>query len=700
MFDYKIDTELLPNVYVTWTSTKNGRFNKRYWLNCATGEKKETAEEWMYYPNEGAISSYGWQTDNHIGIGYRTVNNPAVWVKSGTNVKYAYVKYHKDIDMLEIAAVGVDTTRKPGKHEWTYLGDRFFIDRDKKIVNQDGRSGYRYYIDDTHYAYNGKCLIGIISRMNHRESALNEFKKFIGNEYFTIGNGSCVTITSFWHIQRWYETTQKSRGKGKEQALADMLTSISLSDASSFGEKYPVIEVSVNGRYSRRIRGVTYFERVNDDWSVLRIFNRNDDNTLVEMNRLYVHNNGRLRYVSLGPTGWIPANITRFGYGQYSNFVNLDEASEKCSVVKYAAEAVHGVDPEDFVDRLITTLRFPEIEQMAKLGCKRVANYMMSDLRPKARLKSWLGDYYNEKEKNILRKIGLTKQQLDCYVEQHNNETAYGNYTTRGLREMRRLFGNDLRHIDIESFKKYLKGLSDIEHHFWYSVSSAVEDFHLDGVRFIKNLIRLGEKNAQIYSTVNDAMNVAKRLRHGTRPEIDWYFDSFSDALRVHDALVEIKNRQDAEQRALRDMELAERLKKEEEKRLKVDKERKKYEYEDDKYIIRLPKDSNEIVREGSVQRICIGGYTSRHALGETNLFFLRDKNNPEVPFYAIEMNHDNIVQIHGYCNKWLGNNPDAIPTVIRWLRQHGISCSNEILTCKSTGYGRTREYVAMPVVD
>jgi hypothetical protein len=142
-------------------------------------------------------------------------------------------------------------------------------------------------------------------------------------------------------------------------------------------------------------------------------------------------------------------------------------------------------------------------------------------------------------------------------------------------------------------------------------------------------------------------------------------------------------------------------MKREEEKRKEVDEKRKKYEYEDDSYVIRLPKDSNEIIREGSMQRICIGGYTSRHALGQTNLFFLRRKSNPETPFYAIEMNNtNNIVQIHGYCNKWLGCNPEAIPTVVRWLRKNGIKCNERILTCAATGYGMVNAYVPMPVVD
>jgi hypothetical protein len=192
-----------------------------------------------------------------------------------------------------------------------------------------------------------------------------------------------------------------------------------------------------------------------------------------------------------------------------------------------------------------------------------------------------------------------------------------------------------------------------------------------------------------------------KSLNLGTQPAINWYFNDLSDLTRAHDAITELRRIQDVERRAIWDPNYKERLKKEEERRIKLDKERKKYEYEDDKYIIRLPKDGAEIVSEGSTQHICIGGYVSRHSTGGTNLFFLREKEVESLPFYAIEMdNAKNIVQIHGFGNKWLGNNPEAIPTVIRWLRKNGINCDDKILTCKAKGYGSTNDYVPMPVVD
>lgn len=699
-YSYKIDTKLLPKVWVTWASTKNGEFNKRYWLNCQTGTKKEKPESWMHYENENDMVRHWNRPEGHCGLDWKTMKSKNIWVNSGSNVRYMYVKYHKGIDMLEIAAVGMDTTRAAEIKNWEYLGDRFFIDKDKNIFDQNGNTPSRYYVYEWHDAWNANVLFSTLMRLNYNDDAINEFKKFIGRDYFTIGNGRCVDIDSVWSMQLWYKTSQKPRGKGKEQQLTDMLTAIPLSDASDFAVKYPPKKLSDSDYYRDALRDVAYFERVSDEWSVIREFKRNDENTLTEVCRIYINDNGKTRIVSPSNKDWVPST-QRSHWSEYYNFVNKDEAIEKCNRIKYALESLPETEEYYLIDVLIRTLRFPEIEQLGKLGCSKIVKNIIYSSTPKADIKYNFGEYYNDKEKSILRRIGMTKPQLDVFNKLLDNGKYYDSKYIKGLKMMREAFGKDLSHLDIKSYERYLKGFTHIGDRFWSGIDSYARDIGFDVEKFIRNLIRLGEKREEIYGVVHDALNAYTRLNYGTAPEINWYFDDCSDAVRAHDAIIALKNEQDEERRAMWDMEAAERRKKEEEKRKKVDKERKQYEYEDDEYIIRLPKDSNEIVREGSMQHICIGGYTSRHATGDTNLFFLRKKSEPEFPFYAIEMNKfKNIVQIHGFGNKWLGNDPEAIPTVIRWLRKNGIQCDQKILTCKAKGYGSCNDYVPMPEVD
>lgn len=690
MFDYKIDTTMLPTIWVTWTSTKGGKFNKRYWLNCKTGKKTERPQKWMHYPSENEFERNIYNTKGAIGINWRSRNENNIWVKSGTAVRFAYVKYHKKIDMLEVAVVGVDTTRRAEPHPWKYLGDRYFIRRDKVIVNQNGNTCDRYNLYPYHEAWNANVMFSMLARLNYNDKALDEFKKFIGDDHFSIGNGRCINIEYLYHMQEWYKTKQRAIiAKGNAQQMIDALVEYPLSDMSDLLEKH------FNNENRCRWYRAVCFERINDEWSVLRTFSSKN----IEMSRMYINDNGKTRYAIYNKAqGWIAWNAPTYKYN-YSYLLNKDEGVKKCKRIKYAIDTLSSIDDCYFVNCLYVALRMPEFEQLSKLGGKDVVKDIIMDTYPKAKLKHWAGEYYNEKEKNILRKIGLNKNQLSHYAEVSTGWNSC--YYRDALKEMRKWFGNDLSHIDLVSFKKYLEGLSQIKRNIYGDIRGWAHAYGFEYERFIKNLIRLGEKNVQTYRLLNDTVDAYRYLRNGTRPEINWYFDDYSDLVRVHDAVVALRNAQIEEQRAYWRLSEAERLQKEGEKLKEIDEKRKEYEYEDDTYIIRLPKDLPEIVNEGTSQHICIGGYTSRHAKGETNLFFLREKNDPDKPFYAIEMGNDkHIVQIHGFGNKWLGNDPNAIPTVIRWLRKNGISCSDAILTCTATGYGQRNTYVAMPVVD
>lgn len=75
-----------------------------------------------------------------------------------------------------------------------------------------------------------------------------------------------------------------------------------------------------------------------------------------------------------------------------------------------------------------------------------------------------------------------------------------------------------------------------------------------------------------------------------------------------------------------------------------------KFQYKD--LIIRPANSSEEIIREGKEQIICIGGYVKKYAEGITNLFFIRRIGEEEKPFFAVEINKDfKVVQVRGKRN-------------------------------------------------
>ena len=78
-----------------------------------------------------------------------------------------------------------------------------------------------------------------------------------------------------------------------------------------------------------------------------------------------------------------------------------------------------------------------------------------------------------------------------------------------------------------------------------------------------------------------------------------------------------------------------------------------KYEYEDDSLMVIVPASQEEIVNEGLVLHHCVATYADRHINGHAAIMFIRKKNEPNKPFYTMEINptDNNIVQVRGKFN-------------------------------------------------
>lgn len=80
---------------------------------------------------------------------------------------------------------------------------------------------------------------------------------------------------------------------------------------------------------------------------------------------------------------------------------------------------------------------------------------------------------------------------------------------------------------------------------------------------------------------------------------------------------------------------------------------RKKYNFRLGGYFIRIAEDAAEIRREGKTLQHCVGGYAERHLANKTTILFLRREETPEASLYTVEMDKDDLRQIHGYRNNW-----------------------------------------------
>lgn len=129
--------------------------------------------------------------------------------------------------------------------------------------------------------------------------------------------------------------------------------------------------------------------------------------------------------------------------------------------------------------------------------------------------------------------------------------------------------------------------------------------------------------------------------------------------------------------------ELAEKRVRDEKKRRAASlKERRlKYEFELDGLKIVFPATGAAIRREGKALAHCVDGYADRHLNGTLTILFLRRSDRTETPYVTIEMDGNQLRQIHGYKNetKPCADNPgrvsprvrhkEFLDTWLRWLR-------------------------------
>ena len=73
------------------------------------------------------------------------------------------------------------------------------------------------------------------------------------------------------------------------------------------------------------------------------------------------------------------------------------------------------------------------------------------------------------------------------------------------------------------------------------------------------------------------------------------------------------------------------------------------------KLFVTAPKIAYDIVSEGEIQNICVGqkgmGYIENMAENKAVILFVRRSEEPDKPYFTVEVRNDTIVQVRGKCN-------------------------------------------------
>lgn len=93
----------------------------------------------------------------------------------------------------------------------------------------------------------------------------------------------------------------------------------------------------------------------------------------------------------------------------------------------------------------------------------------------------------------------------------------------------------------------------------------------------------------------------------------------------------------------------------------------KHYEMEEDHLLLRLPREVSEIRQEGNIMHHCVATYIDRMVAGDTCILFLRDRENPEIPYYTMEVREGKVVQCRA---KYNGAMTEEVKTFVEKFKQ------------------------------
>ena len=712
-----------------------------YWQQKANGKAFHLLRgEYEIIQHNDTIRQYRKRVTGHYNVS--NIQSHTIVVGSGKDAKVAYAKYYPEFEMLMLGVMIINTRKIPEEKRNYFFVERYFLFKNCPApfdVNGDiafKSKGGKFY------------SLGFVNFLQHDlykavfhfyfSQAIEEFTRKGCNPRIKWTQWTPYTFADYYKVM-YPRTSSKSSANISE--IVNSLPTVNLNELRQLYPKKAIdVKNSWNNEYHTEYKDTIWtFNILNDNYCVIRQFGGYFE--FEEQSRILIDNKGKVTIfkpntilngsvvfrVSSSSDIGIPADNVCFFRGFEDMF--------KFKRLFYISSIINDSDimtkTNSLILRIIYTLRCPTIEQFYKAGYKYIANYLMS-VSAKSDVEHLFGYKKYSKSASIYELSGMNKYQLklvDKMFEEKKKNPNSPTYIYGGLTYTPRCVIETVRFV---AGVKNLSSITDKDSDFYFSMAKRMNNVRSDYFDFlyfveannsvytyyrIKNgwrcmnkerrikpltpeqnekdrknllkLIRLQEKtdkkglDEDVFKIFSDTLNLFKQISNANRPDIDLYTcKDVNELHRYHNMLIEI-NITDKE---ARNKEEQERLNKLAAKL--YDQRKEKFEYADDNFSIVVPEEMNKITKEGVYLHHCVGGYISRVAEGRTNILFLRKNEDIDIPFFTIEVNnHNEVIQIHGLYNRWLGNEPDAVKFVIDWIHEKGIRCSVNIVLNKGQGY-------------
>lgn len=732
------DIDSCPDITVYWQQKANGKA-----FHLLEGKYEIVPPNAM--GQIVTVSEYRKRIANHYNAS--NVESNRIVVCSGKEARVAYAKYYPEFKMLEFGVMTINIRKIPEEKRNYFFVNRYFLFRNCPApfdvngnIAFESKGGKFYSLG----------LVDYLSHDLHKAIVHSYFSDAVeGFTNRDCSPNYRWTKWTPYTFSDYYKTMYPRIVSKSLVDISELVNSLPIINLDELRKEFPKVAADVknswNNEYHTEYKDtILTFNILSDNYCVIRQFGGYFQ--FAEQTRILIDSKGKVTTFEPAPllegdtvfriSSSVKAGLPNDRVCHFKGFEDVFKFKRLFYISSIINDNEAMVKVKSSIFKIICTLRYPFIEQFYKAGYKYIANYLMS-ATAKSDLKCLFGLNKYSETANIYELSGMNKHQLklvDGMFEEkrknrHNPPTIYS-----GLAVTPRQVIETVRFV---AGVKNLSSLTDKDSDFYFGMAKRIDstcsNYHdllyfvdvdnsvytccrnrsrtnkdswcyMDKMRNIKpttseqiekdrkNLIkltRLQEKtdkkglNEDVFRIFSDAFNLFKQISNTNRPDIDLYScKDVNELHRYHNMLIEI-NIIDKEERTKEEQErlnkLAAKL---------YDQRKEKFEYADDNFSIIVPEEMNKITKEGVYLHHCVGGYVNRVAKGRTNILFLRKNDDIDIPFFTIEVSNSNeIIQIHGLYNRWLGNEPEAVKFVINWIREKGIRCPVNIILNKGQGY-------------
>ena len=646
---------LYPTVIIKWSA-----YGKNYYYNLKTGKvnnlyPKDFSESYRY----GKFDEHGRVVDSkgqHLYIpGKRTADK--ILIPANTPCDLGYVHYSKIYHLIEICQIRFDTKRNyEGRIKTPFVIYRTFI----------AEENLHDIYDEHGCLVNRKEWYNTFKHLYTSYTCREEIRKIVGDYLYIRGRLVILNYNTFisWIMYHSNYKTTKSLLKFEElsqeiEPEESLINRVKKSLSTVFlpNDFWDNLIVKIIG------------EQVSDNIACFRyiVFYKNH---LVETIRVFLLPNNKI----LTGKKWLK-NKFKTGtfdvpyYSIYKGGNFFENNITNPTILKMLAAINFDIESIVYYPKAYKSLI---AEKLLNAGYLKY----YQDLTKEYRCVSDEDKFGKlNKGTKLYAILGCTKQQLQQSTI--NCEIA----------TLKKFLGTtDIRPYGIEPIKDIIRIQGSVSCNSFSYAEDVLKIISIpQKLKILKTLSQF--KKFHAISLFNDILRCLRTVLRITEDENEvkslkfWKFNSEKDLEDLHDKAIRMQNSAYEKQKEMKTQKLLNKYKMTKKKRDEL------YDFEDDEFIIKMPDTPIDIMEEGKALNHCVGGYMENHVEGKTTILFLRKKNNPETSFYTIEIKDNKVIQIHGKHNRWLGNNPEAIPFMRKWLAKTGAECTERILRLNATGY-------------